>query len=99
MNYPSIVVSGLKANGSKTVKRTVTNVGEAYSTYTASVEAPAGMHVQVVPNKLHFTKYVKKQSFQVTFILTTTYKGHLFGSLAWSNWKYKVRSPLVVSNE
>ncbi|GFP80263.1 co(2)-response secreted protease [Phtheirospermum japonicum] len=98
MNYPSIAVSGLIANGSKTVKRTVTNVGEAYSTYTASVEAPAGMHVQVVPNKLQFTKYVKKQSFQVTFILTTTSKGHLFGSLAWSNWKYKVRSPLVVNN-
>ncbi|GFP97719.1 co(2)-response secreted protease [Phtheirospermum japonicum] len=98
MNYPSILISGLKANGSKTVKRTVTNVGEVYSTYTVSVEAPAGVHVEVVPIKLHFTKNVKKQSFQVTFI-TTTSKGHLFGSLTWSNGKYKVRSPLVVSNE
>ncbi|GFQ07773.1 co(2)-response secreted protease [Phtheirospermum japonicum] len=99
MNYPSILVSGLRANESKTVKRTVTNVGEDRSTYTASVEAPAGMHVQVVPNKLHFTKNVKKLSFQVTFIRTATSEGHLFGSLTWSNWKHKVRSPLVLSNE
>ncbi|KAL3645599.1 hypothetical protein CASFOL_010779 [Castilleja foliolosa] len=99
MNYPSIVVSGLKSNKSKTVIRTVTNVGEEYSTYTASVEAPAGIHIQVVPNKLHFTKEVTKQSFQVTFINTSASVGPLFCSLTWSNWKYKVRSPLVISNE
>ncbi|KAL3641012.1 hypothetical protein CASFOL_015980 [Castilleja foliolosa] len=98
MNYPSIAISGLNAKGSTTVKRTVTNVGEKHSTYTATVEAPAGMHVQVVPSKLQFTKNVKKLSFEVTFIRTTTSMGPLFGSITWSNWKYKVYSPFVVSN-
>ncbi|GFP97715.1 co(2)-response secreted protease [Phtheirospermum japonicum] len=98
MNYPSIAISGLKTNGSRTVKRTVTNVGEVYSTYTASVEAPPGMQVQVVPDKLQFTKNVNKKSFQVTFIVSTTSKEPLFGSITWSNWKYNVQSPFVVSN-
>ncbi|GFP86917.1 co(2)-response secreted protease [Phtheirospermum japonicum] len=98
MNYPSIAVSGLKANVSRTVKRTLTNVGDEYSTYYATVETPIGMEVQVVPKLLRFTKTVKKLSFQVNFILTKTSKVPLFGSITWSNWKYKVRSPIVVSN-
>ncbi|GFP98239.1 co(2)-response secreted protease [Phtheirospermum japonicum] len=99
MNYPSITVSGLKANGSRTVTRTVTNVGEQYSTYTAIVEAPAGIEVQVVPKRLQFTKNVKKLTFQVTFKqLTTTYREDMFGSITWWNSKNKVRSPFVVSN-
>ncbi|GFP97704.1 co(2)-response secreted protease [Phtheirospermum japonicum] len=98
MNYPSIAVSGLKANGKRTVIRTVTNVGEEYSTYTATVEAPASMQVQVVPNKLQFTKNVKILSFQVIFKLTKAYEEPLFGSVTLSNGKYKVRSPFVVSN-
>ncbi|GFP97718.1 co(2)-response secreted protease [Phtheirospermum japonicum] len=98
MNYPSITVAGLKANARRIVKRTVTNDGEDYSTYTATVEAPASMEVQVVPKRLQFTKNVKKLTFQVTFKLTTTSGGDMFGSITWSSWKYKVRSPFVVSN-
>ncbi|KAL0360513.1 UNVERIFIED_CONTAM: CO(2)-response secreted protease [Sesamum radiatum] len=97
MNYPSIAISNLKGNESKTVNRTVTNVGEEDLTYTAVVEAPASMHVEVVPNKLQFTKSVKKLSFQVTFKLGTSSGEDLFGSITWSNEKYKVRSPFVVS--
>ncbi|KAK4429415.1 CO(2)-response secreted protease [Sesamum alatum] len=97
MNYPSIAISNLKENESKTVNRTVTNVGEEDLTYTAVVEAPAGMHVEVVPNKLQFTKNVKKLSFQVRFKLGSSSGEDLFGSVTWSNEKYKVRSPFVVS--
>ncbi|KAL0351729.1 UNVERIFIED_CONTAM: CO(2)-response secreted protease [Sesamum calycinum] len=97
MNYPSIAITNLKENESKTVNRTVTNVGEEDLTYTAIVEAPASMHVQVVPNVLQFTKNVKKLSFQVTFKLGTSSGDDLFGSITWSNEKYKVRSPFVVS--
>ncbi|KAL0438387.1 UNVERIFIED_CONTAM: CO(2)-response secreted protease [Sesamum latifolium] len=96
MNYPSIAISNLKANESKTVNRTVTNVGEDI-TYTAVVEAPASVHVEVVPDKLQFTKNVKKLSFQVTFKHSTSSGEDLFGSITWSNEKYKVRSPFVVS--
>ncbi|KAL6506694.1 hypothetical protein OROHE_022526 [Orobanche hederae] len=98
LNYPSIAVSSLKANESRTVNRTVTNVGEQDSTYMATVEAPASVHVEVVPNKLQFTKNVNKLSFQVTFKINETSQDDLFGSIAWSNEKYKVRSPFVISS-
>ncbi|KAH6832875.1 Subtilisin-like serine endopeptidase family protein [Perilla frutescens var. hirtella] len=98
MNYPSIAVSGLKASVIKVVNRTVTNVGEEESTYSSLVEAPATLQVQVVPNKLQFTKNVKTLSFQVRFELAAESKNDLFGSITWSNEKYKVRSPFVVSN-
>ncbi|KAL3644719.1 hypothetical protein CASFOL_009899 [Castilleja foliolosa] len=101
MNYPSIIVSDLKTKGPRTVERTVTNVGDENSTYNAIVEAPAGVQVQVVPNKLNFTNNVKKQTFQVTFykLPSTTSNGHLFGFLTWSNWDNKVRIPFVVHEE
>ncbi|KAL6524851.1 hypothetical protein OROMI_030444 [Orobanche minor] len=98
LNYPSIAVTGLRANGSKIVKRTVTNVAGEYSTYTATVEKPSGIKVRVVPRQLHFTKDVKKLSFQVIFVPTASFEEDLFGSITWSNKKYRVRSPFVVSN-
>ncbi|CAA0812462.1 CO(2)-response secreted protease [Striga hermonthica] len=97
MNYPSIVVSGLYTNGMRKVKRTVTNVGEAHSTYKATVDTPPGVQVQVVPSTLHFTKNVKKLTFQVIFKHVGAYSGPLFGSIAWSNTKYTVRSPFVAN--
>ncbi|CAA0822426.1 CO(2)-response secreted protease [Striga hermonthica] len=99
MNYPSIAISGLEADKTKTVKRSVTNVGERYSTYEVFVEAPAGLEVQVVPSKLQFTEHVNKLSFQVRFKLTTTsdHEKHSFGSITWVNLKHEVRSPFVVS--
>lgn len=99
MNYPSIAISGLTANAIKTVSRTVTNVGDQESTYSCAVEAPASLDVQVVPNKLQFTKNVSKLSFQVTFKVAANLKEDLFGSITWSNEKYKVRSPFVVSKK
>ncbi|GFQ05299.1 co(2)-response secreted protease, partial [Phtheirospermum japonicum] len=99
MNYPSIAVSGLKVNGRRAVKRTVTNVGDEYSTYIATVEAPPSLQVQVVPNKLLFSKKVKKRSFQVTFKLIKTSNESLFGSFTWSNGKYKVQSPFAISQD
>ncbi|EYU17578.1 hypothetical protein MIMGU_mgv1a0038491mg, partial [Erythranthe guttata] len=99
MNYPSIAVSNLKKNVSKTANRTVTNVGEEDSTYTVSVEAPDELSVEVVPNKLVFTKNVEKLSFRVIFTLgvDSDYQD-FFGSITWSNEKHRVRSPFVVSN-
>lgn len=98
MNYPSIALYGLTPNVVKTVNRTVTNFGDVDSTYSSVVEAPASLQVQVVPKELHFTKNVNKLSFQVTFKVAANLKDDLFGSITWSNEKYKVRSPFVVSN-
>ncbi|CAA0812414.1 CO(2)-response secreted protease [Striga hermonthica] len=100
MNYPSIAVSGLKADGiTKTVNRTVTNVGEPCSTYIVSIEAPTSLEVQVVPRTLQFTKNIKKLQFHVIFKVITSSAGekHLFGSITWVSSKHKVRSPFVVS--
>ncbi|CAA0812440.1 CO(2)-response secreted protease [Striga hermonthica] len=97
MNYPSIALSNLIPDESRTVNRTVTNVGEEESTYTATLKAPAVLRVEVIPNKLQFTKNVKKLSFQVKFTVTEPSQEDLFGSLTWSSEKYRVRSPFVVS--
>lgn len=97
MNYPSIAISSLAVNSMKAVNRTVTNVGDEDSMYSAVVEAPSGLHVEVVPNKLQFSKDVKTLSFQVTFKLEAKPRDDLFGSITWSNAKNKVRSPFVVS--
>ncbi|PIN04102.1 Tripeptidyl-peptidase II [Handroanthus impetiginosus] len=97
MNYASIAVS-LKENEIKTVSRIVTNVGEDESIYAAIVEAPSGVDVRVVPDTLQFTKDVKKLEFQVVFEMTEGSQEDLFGSITWFNEKYKVRSPIAVSN-
>ncbi|GER30451.1 subtilisin-like serine endopeptidase family protein [Striga asiatica] len=89
MNYPSIAISNLIPDESKTVNRTVTNVGEEESTYTATLEAPDILKVEVIPNKLEFTKNVKILSFQVKFTVTGPSQEDLFGSFTWSSEKYR----------
>ncbi|KAG9149043.1 hypothetical protein Leryth_010634 [Lithospermum erythrorhizon] len=97
INYPSIAISNIQENKSKKVTRTVTNVGEDESTYTVLVDAPTGIKVEVVPNKLQFTKVNEKQTYEVTFTLTSTPNDYTFGYITWSNEKYRVRCPFIVS--
>lgn len=98
MNYPSIAISNFKAKVSRTVTRTVTNVGEDETIYSATVDAPSGLDVKVIPDKLIFTKDSKKLSYQVIFTSDAP-KEEMFGSVTWTNGKYKVRSPFVVTTE
>ncbi|KAL9244054.1 hypothetical protein vseg_017867 [Gypsophila vaccaria] len=94
LNYPSIAVSKINV----TVTRTVTNVdSDAETTYTAFVDGPKGLEVNVTPNELVFTKDIKKLSYQVTFSSSSSLNGDLFGAITWTNKKYSVRSPFVVS--
>ncbi|CAH2050337.1 unnamed protein product [Thlaspi arvense] len=100
MNYPSISIYNFDGKASKNVTRTVTNVGSDDETiYTATMEIPAGLEVKVVPEKLQFTKNTKKLSYQVIFTpaASSSNADYLFGSLTWTNGKYKVRTPFVVS--
>ncbi|KAK0599790.1 hypothetical protein LWI29_008671 [Acer saccharum] len=98
INYPSISISGFKE--SRTVTRTATNVaGDDESSYVISTNAPKGISVKVNPDKLQFSKNGQKLSYQVTFSSTgSSLKEDLFGSITWSNGKYKVRIPFVVSS-
>lgn len=98
MNYPSIAVSKITGKESKQVNRTVTNVDGGEATYTASVETPNGLEVKVTPNTLQFTESNKQLTYQVTFTSNGDLPDDNFGSITWSNGKYKVRSPFVVSS-
>ena len=102
MNYPSIAVSKFNGKESKKVSRTVTNVGsDAETQYTVSVSPASGVDVKVIPDTLKFTKNTKKLSYQVIFSSngSSPVKGDVFGSITWTNGKYKVRSPFVVSSD
>ncbi|XP_043712706.1 CO(2)-response secreted protease-like isoform X1 [Telopea speciosissima] len=101
LNYPSIAISKLGQKESKKVSRRVTNVGpDEVTTYVASIVAPSGLDVKVVPDKLQFMKGNKKLSYQMIFSLASSspLKVDAFGSITWTNGKYKVRSPFVVTS-
>ncbi|XP_004228919.2 CO(2)-response secreted protease-like [Solanum lycopersicum] len=96
MNYPSIAVSLSKVRKTKKVIRTLTRIGDEESEYTATITTPDVLRVEVSPKKLKFTSDKKKLSYQVTFKAMSREK-EFFGSITWSNGKYKVRSPFVAS--
>jgi subtilisin family serine protease len=94
LNLASIGVEALA--GVQTVTRTVTNVGAA-GTYSVSVEAPAGIAVEVSPDTLTLGAGASGE-YEVTF--TTTDGAALdewaFGSLTWTDGSHTVRSPIAV---
>ncbi|XVF35926.1 hypothetical protein REPUB_Repub19eG0013900 [Reevesia pubescens] len=82
------------------VNRTLTNVaGDAKTVYTVIIDAPAGLEVQVVPDKLQFTNNGEKSSYQVSFSAANPLTEDVFGAITWSDGKYKVRSPFAVSSK
>jgi hypothetical protein len=99
INYPSIAISKFTGKEIVNVSRTVTNIGEEDETvYSAIVDAPNGVKVQLIPEKLQFTKSSKTVTYQVIFSSTlTSLKENLFGSITWSNGEHRVRSPFVLT--
>lgn len=104
LNYPSISVVLRGGNQSRTVTRTVTNVGaQASATYTARVQMAstgAGVTVSVKPQKLVFSPSAKKQSFAVTVTAPSAppTAAPVYGFLVWSDGGgHDVRSPIVVT--
>ncbi|KAK4859344.1 hypothetical protein QYF36_003980 [Acer negundo] len=106
LNYPSFIYL-LNPNDtkseSKTVQfqRTVTNVGEGKSTYTASVTLPVkGFKVNVVPDHLAFKGKYEKQSYKVSIEGPTKMQETVvFGYLSWAEngGNHVVNSPIVVT--
>ncbi|EFJ24663.1 hypothetical protein SELMODRAFT_414627 [Selaginella moellendorffii] len=100
LNYPSIAV--LLDGSSKTVERTVTNVGNPSATYTASVGSAKGISISVTPTKLSFTSAGQK----LTYSVTVSAKGSItadpqapkwsFSDLTWEDGVHVVRSPIAV---
>ncbi|KAL5557827.1 hypothetical protein UlMin_034038 [Ulmus minor] len=99
INYPSIAISKFDGKTSKNISRTVTYVGgNGRGVFTSVVEAPSDLNVQVIPEKLQFTEDNQKLSYQVVFSSAASLsKPNVFGSITWTDGKYKVRSPFVLS--
>ncbi|XP_019166764.1 PREDICTED: subtilisin-like protease SBT5.6 [Ipomoea nil] len=98
LNYPSLAIAQLK--GSMVVKRTVTNVGSANTTYSVEVKAPTGYSVKISPTELKFMEVGEKQSFFVSVKVESVKKvGEFeFGWYKWSDGIHMVKSPIVVSS-
>ncbi|CAH9077530.1 unnamed protein product [Cuscuta epithymum] len=99
LNYPSFAIQ-LGKTKSITYSRTVTNVGEANSEYTAKITAIPGVDVLVKPQTLVFREVNQKLSYNITFSLTS--KGfnnekQVQGAISWISKKNIVRSPIGVS--
>ena len=94
LNQPSIGVARL-AN-EKTVTRRVTNASDESQTFVATVTAPPGILVSVVPSSLSLGPG-QTASFDVTFVYES---GPLdlwrFGSLTWSSNDHSVYSTIAV---
>ncbi len=93
LNLPSIAINELV--GEQVVRRRVTNVGSA-AQFTASVEAPTTIDVEVTPSVLSLAA---GESTDVEIRLTTdgtTLEAWQFGSLTWSSTDATVRSPLAI---
>lgn len=96
LNYPSFALS--VNNGSAffaTFNRTVTNVGSATASYTATVQSPSGLKIGIEPSEFSFKSLLEKQSFMVKIEGVTT-EALLSASIVLSNGVYNVRSPIVV---
>lgn len=95
LNLASIAIG--RINGTEqTVSRTVTNVGDAASTYTAAVTGLEGLDVTVQPSTLTLEPG-QSADFTVTLgVPEGTQAGALAGQLTWSDGSHTARSPIVV---
>ncbi|KAL6659066.1 hypothetical protein ACP70R_003106 [Stipagrostis hirtigluma subsp. patula] len=94
LNYPSIAV--LAKSGKLVVNRTVTNVGEARSSYTVHIDMPNEVRARVSPRTLEFTKAKEKKTFTLSLSWDAKKTEHAEGSFTWVSGKYFVRSPIVI---
>ncbi|GMN30164.1 hypothetical protein TIFTF001_002711 [Ficus carica] len=108
LNYPSFIAyfNGLDGSSSRgkvvrEFRRTVTNVGEESSSYTANLTAMDELNAKVAPQKLVFKKKYEKLSYKLTLEGPKLLKADVVsGSLSWveETGKYVVRSPIVATN-
>ncbi|XP_050212997.1 subtilisin-like protease SBT3 [Mercurialis annua] len=106
LNYPSFLAyfnadsSEANLTAVQEFHRTVTNVGDAVSTYTAHLTQIPGIKATVVPNKLVFKAKYEKLSYKVTIQGPKAIPQDVaFGYLKWvdSKGKYVVKSPVTIT--
>lgn len=92
LNLPTITSDVV---GIQTLRRTVTNVGNATTTYTASASIP-GFQVSVSPATLELAPGASR-SYTVTALRTNAPIGTwAFGNVDWTSGGQTVRSPLTL---
>lgn len=98
LNLPSIAASPAWLE-TVTITRAVTNVGEPQSTYTAHVDIPEAVKIEVAPPTLSFAAVGERKTFQVRVRWSLfPAKGVVEGNLRWVSNEHVVRSPIVVGN-
>ncbi|KAG6418837.1 hypothetical protein SASPL_121043 [Salvia splendens] len=99
LNYPSFSINFYGKSTSQVYTRTVTNVGEADSSYRVVISPPRGVDVQVEPTTLKFSKINQKLKYEVKFKLLASAPNTTFvqGFLKWTSQNHSVRSPIAVS--
>ncbi|XP_020100096.1 subtilisin-like protease SBT1.5 [Ananas comosus] len=102
MNYPSIQVSLPSMVGSTvTVSRTVTNVGDPRSVYTARITAPQLMRVDLSTYRLRFSRLYEEASFDVALTVIRPPSGfvppkYAAGKIEWVSGNRVVKTPIAV---
>ncbi|KAJ9555387.1 hypothetical protein OSB04_010001 [Centaurea solstitialis] len=99
LNYPSLSVT-LSVGVTVSFTRTVTNVGDANSSYIVELSAGPGMGVAVSPAQLDFSAVNQKLSYTVTFDTTGGFDpkiGFGEGAVIWKSAKHSVRSPVSIT--
>ncbi|XP_006363699.1 subtilisin-like protease SBT1.2 [Solanum tuberosum] len=96
LNYPSFSIR--LGSTPQTYTRTVTNVGDAKSSYKVEIASPKGVVMKVKPSKLNFSMLNQKLTYQVTFSKTTNSSnpGVIEGFLKWTSNRHSVRSPIAI---
>ncbi|KAL3824159.1 hypothetical protein ACJIZ3_020188 [Penstemon smallii] len=101
LNYPSMTINIGTYHSNKSIPfsekltRTVTNVGQANSTYKAKTSISSDYSINVNPSILTFGELNEKKTFEVTISGKLT--GNMISAaLEWSDGVHNVRSPLVV---
>ncbi|CAN6163344.1 unnamed protein product [Urochloa humidicola] len=98
-NYPAFSVVFRSGHGAITQRRVVRNVGSnTKTTYTAKVTNPPGVRVTVNPPTLKFSSRRNTLEYVITFtLLGNVTDKNTFGSIVWSDGKYKVTSPIAIT--
>ncbi|CAN6274214.1 unnamed protein product [Urochloa humidicola] len=98
-SYPAFSVVFRSGVSAVTQRRVARNVGNStITTYTPYITSPAGVSITVQPSTLKFTLLQKTQAYAVTFTrLGNVTDKYTFGSIVWSDGKYKVTSPIAIT--
>ncbi|KAM7493623.1 hypothetical protein LguiB_028232 [Lonicera macranthoides] len=95
LNYPSFTIR--LTSFAQSYTRTVTNVGDAISSYTVTTSIQPQVNVVVTPNRLDFTRVNQQLTYTVTFSRAVSTPGLFQGYLTWASSRHAVRSQMSVT--